>query len=175
MVLLVLNVNFIWFFKTNLVFFRTKLTIYFISDCGICMVSISNKRFRIMFWTPHENNSSFLNNICDFIFSAPFTWLAQHNKQEINHTQKTQKEQTWRYTRMLKKTITISTINRHILQKKKILQTDIHKYISNFQNSKSDKEYEQWVIYCKTPLVKIVIFIVIFMCLSDDLHFYYDL
>ena len=50
------------------------------------------------------------------------------------------------HTRMFKKTITISTINRQILQKKKILQTDNHQYTSNFWNSKSDKRYEQWVI-----------------------------
>ena len=49
-------------------------------------------------------------------------------------------------TRMPKKTITISTINRHILQKKKILQTETHRHTSNFQNSKSDKEHEQWMI-----------------------------
>ena len=37
--------------------------------------------------------------MCDFIFSAPFTWFAQDNKQKINHTQKTQKEQTCKHTK----------------------------------------------------------------------------
>ena len=46
-------------------------------------------------------------------------------------------------TKMPKKTITISSINHHILHKKKILQTQIHKHTSNLQNSKSDKEHEQ--------------------------------
>ena len=60
------------------------------------------------------------------------------------------KEQTCRHnksamirTKMPKKTITISTINRHILHKKKTIQTEIHKHTRNFQNSKSDKEHEQ--------------------------------
>ena len=58
------------------------------------MVLISNERFRIMLWTPQGCNSPFLDNVCDFMFSLPFTWFAQHNQQEISHIQKTQKEQT---------------------------------------------------------------------------------
>ena len=128
-------------------FFRTKLTIFFVGDCGICTVSISNKRFRIMLWTPHECNYHFLT-ICDLIFQCLLHGL-------YNTTQKTQKEQTYRHItkiswylhiKILKKTITISTINHHILQKKKLWQTEIHKHNNNFRNSKSDKEHEQSVI-----------------------------
>ena len=47
---------------------------------------------------------------------------------------------------MLKRTITISTINSQILQNKKIIRTEVHKHSINFRISKSDKEHEQWVI-----------------------------
>ena len=55
------------------------------------------------------------------------------------HKKHTKNKRIMIQTRMSKKT---STINRHILQKMKIVQTEIHKHNSNFPNSKSDKEHE---------------------------------
>ena len=82
----------------------------------------------------------------------PFTWFAQtsttqqtrnksYNKNTKEHADTKQKFMI--HTRMLTKIITISTINRHLLQKKKIVQAQIHKHNSNFRDSKNDKEHEQ--------------------------------
>ena len=129
------------------------------------------KRFWNMFLRQHEYNSSFLDNIiilllidfvfvvrwtykhssqisyeCNFIFLVPFTWFAQ--------TLTTQKARNKSYTQTQNKGIMIhtsmpkksSTITCNILQKKKIIQTQIHKH---------DKENEQWVITLWNTLVKI--------------------
>ena len=87
---------------------------------------------------------------CDFIFSVAFAWLAQtsttqqaRNKSHTKNTKRTnietQNKGIMIHTRMPKKT---STIKRHILQKKKIIQAEIHKHNSNFWHSKIDEEHE---------------------------------
>ena len=49
--------------------FKTKLTIFFVSDCSICMVSVFNDSFWIIYCTQHKD-SSFLRNICSKLFSS---------------------------------------------------------------------------------------------------------
>ena len=73
----------------------------------------------------------------------PFTWFAQTlttQKARNKSYMHTQNKVIMIHTSMPKKS---STITCNILQKKKIIQTQIHKHDSNFQNSKSDKENEQ--------------------------------
>ena len=141
-VLLVVDVDLLDFQGKSCVF-QNKLTIFFVDDCGICTMWICNKRFRIMFWTPHDYNLSFLFNMCEFTFSVPFTWCAQtsttqqtRNKSCTKNTKRTNIQTHNKgitiHIKRLQKNITISTINSHILQKKKILQTEIHKHTSNF-------------------------------------------
>ena len=151
--------------------FKAKLTIFFVDDCAICTVAISKKCFQIMFWTPHEYNSSFLFSICDFTFSVPFTWFAQtsttqqtRNKSYTKNTKRTNMQthnKSIMIHTMFKKTITISTINSHILQNiTAIFETvKVIKIMSN-----------EWL--CSgTPSVKMLIFIVIFMSSSRDFIF----
>ena len=95
--------------------------------------------------------------MCDFTFSVPFTWFAQtsttqqtRNKSCTKNTKRTNIQTHNKgitiHIKRLQKNITISTINSHILQKKKILQTENYKHNSNCRSDKSDKEHEQWVI-----------------------------
>ena len=70
---------------------------------------------------------------------------------------------------MTKNTITNSTINSHILQKKKILQIEIHKHTRNFPNSKSDKDHVKhlrWKLWYSSwfSCVLYVIFIFTMSC-----------
>ena len=122
-----------------------------------------------MFWTPHEYNFFFFVQYLSFHIFSAFYMVCTTQKQEINPTKKTKHADNCVMirTRMPKKTITIRIINSHISPKKKIIQTEIHEHSSNFENSKSMSDY--------IVLLKIAIFILIFMRSSCDVNFYYDL
>ena len=68
--------------------------------------------------------------------NAKRTNVQTHNKGIMIHTR----------ILMSKRIITISIINRRVLQKKKILQTEFHKHNRNFRDSKTDKQHDQLVI-----------------------------
>ena len=145
--------NFTWFSRQFWCFLEQN------SQYSLLMIVIfvRSRFLTSVFESCFQHHTNIIHRFCSIFVISHFQCLLhglhkhqQHNKQETNVAKNTKRTnmQTHNkgvmiHTRMPKKTITISTINSHMLQKKKIIQTEIHKRNSNFRNSKSDKKHEQ--------------------------------